>query len=237
MTEQPPVQTEDSIKRNADFFNNNTRYEQLQERLEIYQLIRLSVQREVDTAQRLLDIGNGGFFNYEIDHISQVVACDLMLENEQKAPNVLFKNGSILDLPFEVNSFDTVLVQNVLHHVTGRSVRQNIDNMNRAIKECIRVLEPKGKLIIVESTVPNWFFRFIEWPAYTLLSPIWPFKHPLTFQFTRQHIANSIIDYKDKLTLSEQVIIPRGNLVIQFGLIVPTMFTPIQAVKFVAIKA
>lgn len=227
-------QSKSSVEQNADFFNE---FEALgiQERLELYQLMNLSVTRELQGVQSLLDVGNGGFFNYSTEAIPEVVACDLMLKDERPAPNIQFKPGSILDLPFESERFDCVLVQSVLHHVTGDSVAKNHHNMERSLSECVRVLKPGGKLVVIESTVPAWFYYLVEFPMYTLLRGVWRYKHPLTFQFTRHRIVQAF--QKLPMALVEQVIIPRGNWVMQFGFVVPTYLTPIQAVKFVAVRS
>jgi SAM-dependent methyltransferase len=54
-----------------------------------------------------------------------------------------FQQGSILDMPFEDNTFDGILCQHVL---------MNIENKSVAVKEFFRVLKPEGKLILHEIT-------------------------------------------------------------------------------------
>lgn len=223
-----------SSQKNIGFFTENEPYMRAQERFELYQLMRLAVEREIAGAQRMLDVGNGGFFNYSTESIPEVVACDLMLENNQIGPNIVFKQGSILELPFDDNRFDCVLVQSTLHHVVGDSVHQNLANLNRAICECARVISPGGKLVVVESTIPAWFLYLVEYPLYSALVHVWPFSHPLTFQFTRQLVASEI--EKASLRIIEYSLIPRGNWAIHFGLVLPTLITPIQVVKIVAEK-
>ena len=56
---------------------------------------------------------------------------------------VSFQQGSILDLPFEKNTFDAILCQHVL---------MNIKDKSKAVKEFFRVLKPGGKLILHEIT-------------------------------------------------------------------------------------
>lgn len=226
-------QSTTSIEKNIGFFDRNEAYQWAQERFEIYRLIRLSVTHELRGVQSLLDIGNGGFFNYPVETIPEVIACDLMLNDGHPLPNVRFKRGSILELPFEDAQFDCVLAQNVLHHVTGDTPPLNETNMHRALAECSRVLKPEGKLVLIESTVPAWFYYLIEYPAYALLARLWRFRHPLTFQYTRRQIAEALEAWR--MHVEEQLIIPRGNWVIQFGVVVPTLLTPVQAMKFVAV--
>jgi SAM-dependent methyltransferase len=228
-------QSPSSVKKNAAFFDQNEAYIHDQGQYEIHRLIRLTIEREVKNAGCLLDVGNGGFFNYQTDSIEELVAVDLMVQDGAKpAANITFRRGSILALPFENCSFDCVLVQSVLHHVTGQTVSQNRRNMAQAIRECARVLKPGGKLVLLESTVPSWFYQLIERPLYRLFARFWPLAHPLTFQYTRYDIVQEL--NRVPLQIIEQVSIPRGQYVIQFGYVVPTFLTPIQAIKFVAIK-
>ena len=59
---------------------------------------------------------------------------------------VSFRQGSILDLPFDENKFDYILCQHVL---------MNIKDKSKVIKEFFRVLKPGGKLILHEITKGN----------------------------------------------------------------------------------
>ncbi len=54
---------------------------------------------------------------------------------------VSFQQGSVLDLPFENNSFDAILCQHIL---------MNIEDKPAAVKEFFRVLKPGGKLMLHE---------------------------------------------------------------------------------------
>lgn len=54
---------------------------------------------------------------------------------------VSFQQGSVLDLPFENNTFDAILCQHIL---------MNIEDKSTAVKEFFRVLKPDGKLMLHE---------------------------------------------------------------------------------------
>ena len=56
---------------------------------------------------------------------------------------VSFQQGSVLDLPFENNTFDTILCQHLL---------MNVEDKSTAIKEFFRVLKQGGKMILHEIT-------------------------------------------------------------------------------------
>ena len=59
---------------------------------------------------------------------------------------VSFKQGSILDLPFDKNKFDYILCQHVLMKIKDKLT---------AVKEFFRILKPGGKLILHEITKGN----------------------------------------------------------------------------------
>lgn len=58
----------------------------------------------------------------------------------RELPYEQLEQGSVLDLPFEDNSFDLVFSHGVLHHVP---------NVREAQREIARVLRPQGQLIIM----------------------------------------------------------------------------------------
>jgi len=60
---------------------------------------------------------------------------------------VRFREGSILELPFENDSIDGVVVNYVLHHLEEGS-DAGFAATGRAIAECHRVLAPGGRLIV-----------------------------------------------------------------------------------------
>jgi SAM-dependent methyltransferase len=147
------------IEQNKDWFSGNTDYSERQERMPYYGYIRLMVTREIAGQNRVLDIGNGGFFNYDTTLARAVTAVDLFVKDGPgPTPNTVFKSGSILDLPFADGSFDCCLLQNVLHHVTGNSVKENRRNLKRCLEEMFRCTAPGGKAVLLESTVPPWFY-------------------------------------------------------------------------------
>jgi len=54
---------------------------------------------------------------------------------------VSFQQGSVLELPFENNTFDAILCQHIL---------MNIEDKSTAVKEFFRVLKPDGRLMLHE---------------------------------------------------------------------------------------
>jgi SAM-dependent methyltransferase len=220
-----------TITTNIEWFKDNDHYEESQSQLECYQNIRRVVERELRGVRRLLDVGNGGFFNFDVALVDHVTAVDLFLpEGPGPFTNTTFRPGSLLELPFPDQSFDCVLQQNVLHHVTGRSAAENHANMNRCLREMYRCLEPGGKAVIIESTV-NPLFNLFERMVFRLALYIKRGGHPVTYQFT----AHQIIQGAEAcgFTVEEFTLIPRGPYVLQFGYKWPSLLTPARPIKLI----
>lgn len=224
-------ETQETADTNARWFADNDRYVELQSRLVHYQHIARMVRHELRGVDRLLDVGNGGFFNYDVAMARQVTAVDLFLaDGPGPEPNTTFRRGSVLDLPFPDRSFDCVLIQNVFHHVTGATAADNHHNMRRAMREIHRCLAPGGKAVIVESTVGRLFHAF-ERLAYRPLLAVKRGGHPVTFQFTPGQLIEAATQCG--FEVDELSYVPPGGLVLQFGYRWPTALTPARTIKLV----
>jgi SAM-dependent methyltransferase len=228
------AQNEKSFAKNQKFFTKNEWYRSQQSELEIYQFIKMSATRETARARRLLDIGNGGIFLFPIDHIPEVEAIDIFVEKEFgiRYPQVKWKQMSALDMHFD-RPFDTVIAINTLHHIIGNTVSVTYANLNTVMTQINNVLEPKGKFVLLESTVPMWFlvpYKLI----FRLLVRIWPLDHPPTFQF---HFREILAAAKTAgFDLQEFCWIPKTSDVLTMGFRVKPWMTPIRLGKFVFVK-
>lgn len=229
-------QTKGSIRKNIAFFADNPVYKKYIYELEAYKYCSLSINQTINAGiEELLDIGNGGVINYDASKIKSIVALDLFLDENQtpEYPNVKFKKGSALEVPFENNRFNMVLMQNLLHHIIGKNVKESKKLLSQILMESYRVLKPAGKLLIIESTVPAWFF-LIEKMVFSLFCHLNPFRHPPILQYTQDYIKKAA--EAKGFSLLEYVNIPKGKYVIQFGLKFPSVLTPIRIVKLLLSK-
>jgi ubiquinone/menaquinone biosynthesis C-methylase UbiE len=66
-----------------------------------------------------------------------------------------FRQGNIVEPPFDSASFDVVIGLGVLHHLSTADVQQ-------AIRECHRVLKANGKAVFYESVENSRLFNFVQ---------------------------------------------------------------------------
>lgn len=224
------------IEENIEWFQENDHYAEAQANLKLYQYIELMVIREIRGENEVLDIGNGGFFNYDTQLANHVTAVDLFLQDGPgPTPNSTFKQGSILEIPFPEESFDCIILQNVLHHVTGKSVKENHRNLSRSLAELYRCIKRGGKVVIIESTVADWFY-LVEKILFRPLLVIKKGGHPVTFQLTPKQIISEALD--KGFEMIEYADVPsRGLYILQYGYKWPTLLTPARPIKLVLSKS
>lgn len=92
------------------------------------------------------------------------------------------------------------------------------------------MLKPGGRLLVVESCVPGWFFR-LEKPALWILSRLTRtiFSHPITLQFPAAMIEHELRKKSDEVLVTA---IPKGRFILQFGIKTPSFLTPVRLFAF-----
>ena len=147
--------------KNIKFFDRNINYQKNIEKIDTYKNINFHLSKSLDGTDFLLDIGHGGIFDYQTANIKQICGLDLSVMNYSNLPkNIKLFIGSVLNIPKNLNSFDKVLMNMLLHHVTGKNVEENFINLRLSINQAKKALKKNGELIIVESCVPYWFYLF-----------------------------------------------------------------------------
>ena len=227
-----------SADQNAEFFVRD-KHGQDVAALDTYRNIREAVTRELAGTEVLLDVGNGGVFDYDTEQVGEIAAVDLFLDQLPAShfpPNVTPRTGNALDLDDPDGSYDVVLEALLYHHLVGRRPSDSIGNIRRALAEAERVLRPGGRLVVAESCVPRWFYEFerlmfrpLVLLARTPLLGGHPAVLQLPFSLLRQLIG-------ERLEIERAYYVPMGRWVTQFGRRWPTALTPIRAVIVAARK-
>lgn len=234
------TQTEASIRKNSQFFlEEYDSYKKNIASIDTYSFISAEINKEIGGVSSLLDVGNGGVFDYDTSLVDQITGLDLFLDDLPKdialPPNVKMIQGSALSIPNGMEGFDGVIMVMLIHHLIGKSVAESIRNVEVAIQEAYRVLRPGGKLIIAESCVPLWFFVFeklVFKPTSWVIER--SIKHPPALQYTESHILEMITSAGFRKTGARRI--PKGRFVLQYGVKVPSFITPVQPFIFVGVK-
>ena len=195
------------------------------------------ITQYVEGTNKLLDIGHGGTFDYDTGQINEIIGLDLdqMIDTKYLPKNIKLKIGSALDVPNDLINFDAVLLVMLIHHLIGKDVNENLENLNKCISESKKTLSSNGKIIIVESCVPKWFY-FIEKLIFKSSSYLINrlLKHPPAFQYTKEIIYEVLKKNGFRDIKCEKI--KQGKFILQYGFKFPTFLTPVETVIFTAFK-
>lgn len=235
---QAARQEETSVLRNREFFAGE-RWSQQVSTIDTYRLIREAIDAEVAGTERLLDVGNGGVFEYAPERVGSIVAVDLFLSEipqDQLPDNVVARDGDALSLDEPDEAYDAVLHSFLYHHLVGDRPAALLDNVRSAIAEAARVLKPGGRLIVPEGCVPRWFYAFERLafrPLVALSKTPLLGGHPATLLLPAEQVASLV---GERLNEPRVERIPVGRWVSHFGRRWPAALTPARPYMIVATK-
>ena len=231
------IDNESIKKKNINFFSNNTNYQQNVSNIDTYKILYDEITNNLLNTKKLLDIGHGGSFDYDTNKVEEITGLDLdqMIDLRSLPKNIKLEIGSALEVPQNLINFDTVLFVMLIHHLIGKDVDENLFNLDKCISESKKPLSVNGRLIIVESCVPKWFY-FIEKILFKSSSYFINkfFKHPPAFQYTKEIILESL--KKNNYRNIEYKKIKQGKFILQYGFKFPTFLTPVETIIFTATK-
>ena len=159
---------------NADFFAGG-QHARDSARLDVFRLIWDAIEGEIDGAGRMLDVGNGGIFEYDTSLVGRSSPSTSSSTGCRPTPSrpTSLRRPATRSTSTSPTAGSTPYSRRLLyHHLVGDRADDIIANVRRAIAEAHRVLEPGGRLIVAESCVPSWFYAVERrlYPALVRLS-------------------------------------------------------------------
>ncbi|GEM_PF-2117314 len=202
---------------------------------------RIRSQIEPHLRGKVLDIGSAGVTEYWNEQVQALFSLDKVFEFLQNSKNksALNINGDILALPFKANCFDCIIIQHVVHHLTGIHYQKNLFNVQKAISESARVLRPGGEIFIVDSTVPPLLERLEQLHYSVTYNLLKIMRKPMIFFFSRQKLK-AILD-RNNLGLEKVITIDWGKMkeasqALFPWLRFPLKYTPVRCTLISAFK-
>ncbi len=224
-------------KKNIEFFSSNSKYQNNVATIDTYKILYSEITNFIKSSNKLLDIGHGGTFDYDTSKVKEITGLDLdkMIDVKNIPKNIRLVEGSALDIPEDIKNFDTTIVVMLLHHLVGNEVSENLENLDRCLQQIRKTLIDNGKLIIVESCVPKWFYlieKILFKPTSFLIKKF--IKHPPAFQFTEE-ILDKYLKKNNFKNINFKKI-RQGKFILQYGIKVPTFLTPVKTIIITATK-
>jgi SAM-dependent methyltransferase len=227
VTPSEPSQDRTSIAKNSQFFAGNTDYATRVSALETYENIRRAIDPQIAGVHDLLDVGNGGVFDYDTSLVERIVGVDLFLQDTPAGlpENVTLRYGDALALTEPDAAYDCVLENSVFHHLIGSDTQSTLANIRQAIDEAYRVLKPGGRFVVMESCVSVLAFAIERRLFYAVrqLARTPLMRHPATLQVPPEMIGSMIEGRFGNVAVAP---IPVGRWILQFGRRWPSALTP-----------
>ena len=138
---------EENLIKYYNKFNEDKRLNTKHGNIEFITAIKY-IEKYINKGDKILDVGagTGKYSIYFNDKGYDVTAVELVKHNlrvlEKNAPDIKAYQGNALNLKFEDNSFDIVLLFGPMYHLIS------FEDKLKAINEAKRVLKPNGKIFI-----------------------------------------------------------------------------------------
>jgi ubiquinone/menaquinone biosynthesis C-methylase UbiE len=227
----------DNKDNTKNFFDEWNTYHETIQGIDSWQLYGKAIAKHIKDGV-ILDIGNGGIFNYDTTKAKHIVALDLSPNIINNAPytadNIEYKVGDIIDLKFEDAVYDQAVMDMLIHHLAGNNFAQTKENVLKSFINTYSVLKPGGELIIMESCLPSFFeaAERILFKPFKLFTSL--LKHPMVFQWNWYTLEKLLIEAGFKnITLDE---VKLGKRIIHLGFKIPTKLSPVKAYLIKAVK-
>ena len=142
----------DNVDKTRDFFNQWDSYHETVKNIDTWKLYGEAISKHIKNGS-ILDVGNGGIFNYDTRTVKKITALDLspnILKNAERADNIVYVEGNIINLKYKNPEFDQVVMDMLVHHLADKSFKVTRENVLKSFKNSYRVLKrrkSRGRVI------------------------------------------------------------------------------------------
>lgn len=230
------AEKKDNVDKTKQFFDQWDTYHETVKNIDTWKLYGEAISKYIKK-DVILDIGNGGIFNYDTTGVKKIVALDLapnLLKNALRADNIEYVEGNIIKLRYKEPEFDQAVMDMVVHHLAEKNYRITKENVLESFKNTYRVLKPGGELLIMESCLPKFFElseRFL-FPFFRMFTAL--LKHPVVFQWNWLSLERLLEEAGFKSIELKEVKL--GKWIIHLGFKIPTWLSPVKAYIIRAVK-
>jgi SAM-dependent methyltransferase len=211
-----------------EFFENWTSYNDDLHKAQglVYRQAEALINARI-SGKRLVDVGNGGVFNYDVAKAETIAAVDLYPVPQLDAQkNATYHVGRSDRLPLTEASSDLVIWQNLMHHMIEDRAGDPVPMLRASLSEAHRVLRSGGEIMIIETFCSHFLFR-----AQGLLFPLTRIvlsliKHPFVRLLSRKKVIELLIE--NGFEICEQTEIKKDRFMILLGVPVPTRWLPLR---------
>lgn len=141
-------------------------------------------------AESLLDVGSGGVKDFTSPNTKRFVGLDFSLEMLKKGdPDVEKVCGDAMALPFNRNTFASLMYSSMLHHLTQNTPIETRERIIVALQEGHRCLREGGNILVIEPCM-NRVSENIERAVFFIIKTTFRlFGIPEVFLFSSKTIA------------------------------------------------
>lgn len=187
----------DNVERTKRYFDKNVdRLKRLKQHKQSVIVRETALALKSELKGKVLDIGSGGRVYYSLDKVDKLVSLDISSESlkiREGKQKIEFTQGDARNLPMKNDTFDSVLMSYIIHHLAANKVADTYKHVEGCLREIYRILNNSGKILIADPICPkiiqkieNIFFNFSR-ATLNLLSK------PMVYFFSLQDLI-SILD-------------------------------------------
>lgn len=150
----------------------------------------------------VLDIGSGGIIHFRLDNVSSLTLVDIapnlleaprIVEGDTLVPvsfdRITTKESDALFLPFDDETFDTVTLFYVCHHLSVLTVELSRERAIVALREAGRVLKKNGVLLVCEANA-TLLSKPVQYLLFGILYRLFArYGKPLPYFFSRRRLV------------------------------------------------